>query len=87
MFLIDEASMVPLHALHAIDRMLRDITNVDVPFGGKIFVLGGDFRQVLPVVPRGSRTKIIENCIKSSPLWQLFQKYQLKTNMRALQEE
>ena len=45
MFVIDEASMVPLHALAAIDRMLRDITSTDVPFGGKIFLMGGDFAR------------------------------------------
>ena len=51
MFIVDEASMVPSHALIAIDRCQRDITLNDVTFGGKIFLLGGDFRQVLPVVP------------------------------------
>ena len=83
MFIIDEASMLPVHALRAIDVMLRDITNCDCPFGGKIFLLGGDFRQVLPVVPRSSRTVIVENCIKSSPLWKEFKKYRLTKNMRA----
>ena len=53
MFIIDEASMIPIHALHAIDRLLQDITGVTVPFGGKIFLLGGDFHQVLPVMPHG----------------------------------
>ena len=72
-FIIDEASMVPANALKAIDAMLRDITGLqDVPFGGKVFLLGGDFRQVLPVVPRQPRTVIIENCLKSSPLWPHF---------------
>ena len=44
-FIIDEASMIPTHALDAIDRCLQDIT-------GNIMLFGGDFRQVLPVVPR-----------------------------------
>jgi hypothetical protein len=83
MFIIDEASMVPTHALSAIDNMLQDITANSVPFGGKIFLLGGDFRQVLPVVPRSPRTVIVENCIKSSPLWAEFQVFKLKHNMRA----
>jgi hypothetical protein len=83
MFIIDEASMVPAHALTAIDTLLRDITGVNCPFGGKIFLLGGDFRQVLPVVPRRPRTVIIEHCIKSSPLWQEFQVHKLTKNMRA----
>jgi ATP-dependent DNA helicase PIF1 len=28
-----------------------------LPFGGKVVVLGGDFRQILPVIPKGSRDK------------------------------
>ena len=88
LFIIDEASMVPVHALNAIDIMLRDITQQkDVPFGGKVFLMGGDFRQVLPVVPRKPRTVIVENCIKSSALWPSFSVVQLKKNMRAAEEE
>ena len=83
MFIIDEASMLPCHALNAIDKMLRDIIGTEVPFGRKIFLLGGDFRQVLPVVPRSPRTVIVENCIKSSPLWPLFSVFKLTRNMRA----
>ena len=87
MFVIDEASMIPLHALHAIDRLLREITRVDVPFGGKIFLLGGDFRQVLPVIPHGSRTAIVENCLKRSPLWSHFKVFKLIENMRAHKDQ
>jgi hypothetical protein len=83
LFIIDEASMVMAHALNAIDKMLRDITNTDVPFGGKIFLLGGDFRQVLPVIPRKPRAVVIENCLISSPLWPDFTIFKLTKNMRA----
>ena len=62
-FLIDEASMLSLDELHVIDRMLRDITGNDVPFGGKIMVFGGDFRQTLPIIPRASDTMILETLI------------------------
>ena len=82
-FILDEASMIPVHALSAIDRMLRDITDIDVPFGGKIFVLGGDFRQVLPVLPKKPRSAIVENCLKSSPLWSVLDVHKLTQNMRA----
>ena len=47
----DEASMIPKGALNVVDKLLRDLTGVDAPFGGKLLVLGGDFRQVLPVLP------------------------------------
>ena len=87
MFIIDEASMVLGSALNAIDRMLRDITGIKVPFGGKVFLLGGDFRQVLPVVPRQPRTVIIENCLKRSPLWPSFRVFKLTKNLRANDNE
>ncbi|XP_058189501.1 uncharacterized protein LOC131307104 [Rhododendron vialii] len=48
----DEASMAKKQAIEALDNLLRDITDSDVLFGGKVVVLGGDFRQVLPVIPR-----------------------------------
>lgn len=80
--------MIDVLAFHAIDRCLRDIlSKPEIPFGGKIFVLGGDFRQVLPVVPHAAPAEIIEHCLKSSPLWQYVRLYPLTTNMRALQEE
>ena len=47
--------MIPSHALHAIDRCLQDILNTASPLGDKTFLLGGDFRQLLPAcVPRVS---------------------------------
>ena len=43
-FIWDEASMIPANALKAVDVLLRDITQVDRPFGGKFMFLGGDFK-------------------------------------------
>jgi hypothetical protein len=86
-FIIDEASMVPAHALQAIDKMLQDINGTKELFGGKIFLLGGDFRQILPVVPRKPPAVVIEHCLKSSSLWRNFKTFQLSKNMRAGKEE
>lgn len=44
----------------------------DLPFGGKVFILLGDFRQTCPVIPGGSHAQIIDACIQSSPLWKNF---------------
>lgn len=82
-FIIDEASMIPTHALHAIDRCLRDITGIQVPFGNKVILLGGDFRQVLPIVPHVPPAVVIETCIKRSHLWHHFQVHELTVNMRS----
>jgi hypothetical protein len=89
LILVDEASMILKDALNAIDLMLRDITdpNYSVPFGGKLIVFGGDFRQTLPVVRMESPAGIIENCINKSILWQYFTVYHLTKNMRALPGE
>ncbi|XP_016192457.1 uncharacterized protein LOC107633330 [Arachis ipaensis] len=67
---------------------LRDILscsdsyNAHLPFGGKVVVLGGDFRQILPVIPRGSRQDIIQSSINSSYLWHNCKVLKLTKNMR-----
>ena len=48
---IDEAPMLHKWHLEAMDRSLRDIMDVEEPFGGKILILSGDFRQTLPLFP------------------------------------
>ncbi|XP_059629829.1 uncharacterized protein LOC132272752 [Cornus florida] len=55
----DEAPMAKRYAIEAVDRTLQDLLSTTEPFGGKVAVFGGDFRQVLPVVPRGTRTETI----------------------------
>ncbi|GBN88674.1 hypothetical protein AVEN_42346-1 [Araneus ventricosus] len=67
LIIIDEITMLTEDGLRCIDSLLRDLMNNDKPFGGKVIIIGGDFRQTLPVVPRGTRADVIESCIKSSP--------------------
>ena len=87
MLVIDEASMIPIYALHAIDRLVEDITGVNVLFGGKIFLLGCDFEHILPVMPHDSGTNIVENCFKRSPLWKHFVVIKLTKNMHAHKDQ
>ena len=87
LIVFDEVSMIPKYALQAIDRMFRDISNIDSPFGGKVVLLGGDFRQILPVVRRGRPAEIIDICLKSSYIWPLITTFKLRSNMRARPEE
>ncbi|KAJ4805065.1 ATP-dependent DNA helicase PIF1 [Rhynchospora pubera] len=79
----DEASMSKRQAVEALDRTLKDITDSCHPFGGKIVVFGGDFRQVLPVVRRGTKAQIIDATLPMSPLWTYIKKRKLTRNMRA----
>ncbi|GBO14854.1 hypothetical protein AVEN_9060-1, partial [Araneus ventricosus] len=46
----DEAPMAHVHVFPTVDRLLKDLTKFSEPFGGNIILLGGDFRQVLPVI-------------------------------------
>lgn len=82
-FLNDEITMMVKDTLRMIANLLKGIMNSQVPFGGKVIVVGGDFRQLLPVVPRGTRPQILAECVISSHLWQNFQVFTLSTNMRA----
>jgi ATP-dependent DNA helicase PIF1 len=81
----DEAPMMHRHCFEAVDRTFKDIMkDKSNPFGGKVVVLGGDFRQILPVIPKGTRHEIVKATINSSPLWSQCQILTLTTNMRLL---
>ena len=65
----DEVGMTRREAVETLDRTLQDIMGSSAPFGGKVMVFGGDFRQVLPVVPRGTRAHITDATLQHSYLW------------------
>lgn len=79
--------MAPRSALELIDRTLRDLMNNNLPFGGKTMLLGGDFRQLLPVTPNATRCELVNSSIKFSFLWKYFTIFSLSENMRALPGE
>ena len=60
----DEAAMGNKYHLEALDLTLRDFMGsvdarlANVPFGGKTIVLGGDFRQTLPIMRANWTTRI-----------------------------
>ncbi|XP_060129913.1 uncharacterized protein LOC132592021 [Zootoca vivipara] len=83
----DECTMAPSVALAVVSRLLQEIMDNNKPFGGKVILLGGDFRQTLPVVPHGDRTKIVEACVKNNSLWSIFQVLKLKKNIRSVDTE
>ena len=52
----DEVSMQYRFAPEAIDRTLRDFMNKPgLPFGGITVTFGGDFQQILPIIPKGTK--------------------------------
>lgn len=79
----DEASMAKKQSIEAVDDLLRDLTGNDTLFGGKILVLGGDFRQVLPVIPKGTKEDCMNASLIRSYIWPSLTKFRLEQNMRA----
>jgi ATP-dependent DNA helicase PIF1 len=74
--------MTKRHAIEALDISLHDILDKeDLPSGGKTFVFGGDFRQTLPVVRKGSQAQIMDASLRRSYLWDLMQHLRLEHNM------
>ncbi|XP_021995719.1 uncharacterized protein LOC110892892 [Helianthus annuus] len=78
----DEAPMNHKHAFEALDRTMKDIFKCEMTFGGKVMVFGGDFRQILPAVPNGSRRDIVNASITSSYIWSTCKVLTLSKNMR-----
>ena len=82
----DEASMIPRKALDIVDKTLRDVCNTNLAFGGKLIILG-DFRQILPVIKDGCRSTIVQETIKYSDIWPLFDIKNLNKNIRSNNEK
>ncbi|XP_012828649.1 PREDICTED: uncharacterized protein LOC105949891 [Erythranthe guttata] len=78
----DEAPMMHRYCFEALDKTRKSILQADKPFGGNVVVLGGDFRQILPVVLKASRQNIVHATINSSPLWNFCRVMKLTKNMK-----
>ena len=70
------------HCVEAVDRTLQDICDDKRSFGGITVVLGGDFRQILPVIPKGVREQIVGASLRRSSLWRNIHVLHLGLNMR-----
>ena len=64
--------MINRFCFEALNRTVRDIlqfsnsSNLDQSFVGKVVVFGGDFRQILSILPKARRQEIVHAIINSS---------------------
>ena len=85
---LGQSPMAQKLIFEAVSRTLRDVmADVDpalggVHFGGIPVVLGGDFRQVLPVIKRDGRAAMVEAMLRKSSLWPSIQQLKLTINER-----
>jgi hypothetical protein len=84
--IIDEVSMVPADILYIVDLKLREITQLNKPFGGVAFFLFGDLFQLRPVQavhsfeePKNREHRIV---YQLRNLWQTFSVVTLEENHR-----
>nr|XP_027071811.1 ATP-dependent DNA helicase PIF1-like [Coffea arabica] len=79
----DEAPMTHKARIEGVDKLFRDLMDSSEIFGSKVIIFGEDFRQVLPVVFRGSKADFVQSSLTISYIWPELQKIQLKEIMRA----
>ncbi|XP_074291864.1 uncharacterized protein LOC141618681 [Silene latifolia] len=77
------ASMSKRENIEAVNMLFQDVCNSIELFGGKVIVFGGDFRQVLPVLPRRTQQEAVESSIVSSPIGPYLTKFNLTENIMA----
>ncbi|XP_023751342.1 ATP-dependent DNA helicase RRM3-like [Lactuca sativa] len=78
----DEAPMSDKRCFECLDRTLKYIlNNKDLPFGGMSMLLGGDFRQTLPVKLKTTVSEIISSTSPNSYMWPYFTVCKLLLNM------
>lgn len=84
----DEDPMSDRRCFEYLDKSLRDVLDCDEkPFSGISVLLGGDFQKTLPVLPKGTRSQIIDLTLPNSYLWKFFDIQMLTQNMRLSSNE
>ncbi|KAL8143854.1 hypothetical protein V2J09_016886 [Rumex salicifolius] len=63
-------------------KEINEEKNREKLFGGIPILLGGDFRQILPVITEGTRQEIVQASISNSPLWEHCEVHTLSRIMR-----
>ncbi|XP_026454030.1 uncharacterized protein LOC113355393 [Papaver somniferum] len=78
----DEVPMQHRFCVESVNRLLKNIRGNELAFGGITVVMGGDFRQTLPVIPNGGRADVVGACVRRSVLWNNITVLTLIKNMR-----
>jgi ATP-dependent DNA helicase PIF1 len=70
LIILDEAAMMHRLCFEVADCTLKDILQTkSIPFVGKLVVFCEKICQILPVMPKGTRQKIVHFTINSFHLW------------------
>jgi hypothetical protein len=78
----DEITVTLSAALNCVDLLLQDLMGNELPFGGKVMIVSGDFRQCLPIIISHNLFIIINAWVLNSRHWTKFVKRKLTINQR-----
>ncbi|CAG8751601.1 24251_t:CDS:2 [Gigaspora margarita] len=78
----NKISIINRQAIETLNQSLKDIMKNNLLFGCKIFVFGGNFQQVLLVIPQETCAQIVNTSFKKSYLWSIIEIFYLYKNMR-----
>ena len=90
LIIVDEITMLHNVVTTLIDRICRELAPKnykEIPFGGKVVVFSGDFKQSLPVVPHEGLMAQVSACFQWHELYNDFTKVKLLENCRVKPEE
>jgi len=68
--------------LACVEETCRRVMQSPLPFGGKVIVLLGNFRQTCPVIRNGTRAQVVDASISRSDIWPIFTVRRLTTPIR-----
>jgi hypothetical protein len=78
----DEITVSRGNAINCVNNLLQDLMGNTLPFGGKVVVVSGDFRQCLPIIKSDRENDIINSSVVSFKFWPKFVLCELKINQR-----
>ena len=91
LIVFDEAPMAHRYIFEILNRSIQDLMGTHLgpnllPFGGKIFLCSGDFRQIAPVVEKARTPADVTNVsLLNSTIWRLFKLFHLTTSQRTME--
>ena len=80
--------MTDYRIIEAVDVLFQFLKNDHtLPFGGVLLIMGGDWRQILPIVEGVKGHGVVNYTLKQCPqLWNVTRKFELTENRRAISD-